>query len=242
MHVLLGMVGQAGEAAAGHPDPAFRCHAWHGDPCNSLHLCPNRLPAPLQGKLQGRLLEFSTPQPVDECLAILGESMVRTDEMAAVLSVYAKAVKDGDVSTCPPAKSCSRPGPASHARQRPCHAKASRQSEGTAAGAGVQKVRQGTKIMQRMQQVHCVCGQQQALMQRLSRYSAPMQANEDDGKGLVEMVMDLLGIDPAAIGEDDNLAGMGIDSMQVVEVRARIQRALGRPIPLEEVRFSHHVS
>ena len=28
---------------------------------------------------------------------------------------------------------------------------------------------------------------------------------------------------------------MGIDSMQVVEVRARIQRALGRPIPLEEV-------
>ena len=47
--------------------------------------------------------------------------------------------------------------------------------------------------------------------------------------------MDLLGIDPNSIGEDDNLAGMGIDSMQVVEVRARIQRALGRPIPLEEV-------
>ena len=48
--------------------------------------------------------------------------------------------------------------------------------------------------------------------------------------------MELLGIDPNSIGEDDNLAGMGIDSMQVVEVRARIQRALGRPIPLEEVR------
>jgi acyl carrier protein len=64
-----------------------------------------------------------------------------------------------------------------------------------------------------------------------------MQTDDDDGKGLVEMVMDLLGIDPASIGEDDNLAGMGIDSMQVVEVRARIQRALGRPIPLEEVSF-----
>ncbi len=49
------------------------------------------------------------------------------------------------------------------------------------------------------------------------------------------MVMDLLGIEPNSIGEEDNLAGMGIDSMQVVEVRARIQRALGRPIPLEEV-------
>ena len=64
-----------------------------------------------------------------------------------------------------------------------------------------------------------------------------VQASDDDGKGLVEMVMDLLGIDPNSIGEDDNLAGMGIDSMQVVEVRARIQRALGRPIPLEEVSF-----
>ena len=41
------------------------------------------------------------------------------------------------------------------------------------------------------------------------------QAADDDGKGLVEMVMDLLGIDPNSIGEDDNLAGMGIDSMQV---------------------------
>ena len=66
-----------------------------------------------------------------------------------------------------------------------------------------------------------------------------MQADEDDGKGLVDMVMDLLGIDPNSIGEDDNLAGMGIDSMQVVEVRARIQRALGRPIPLEEVAPPH---
>ena len=37
---------------------------------------------------------------------------------------------------------------------------------------------------------------------------------EDDGRGLVDTVMDLLGIDPSAIGENDNLAGMGIDSMQ----------------------------
>jgi hypothetical protein len=44
---------------------------------------------------------------------------------------------------------------------------------------------------------------------------AAAQGQDDDGKGLVEMVMDLLGIDPNSIGEDDNLAGMGIDSMQV---------------------------
>jgi len=52
----------------------------------------------VQGKLQGRLLDFSTPQPIDECLAILGESMVREKEVTAVMGVYAKAVKDGDVS------------------------------------------------------------------------------------------------------------------------------------------------
>ena len=48
------------------------------------------------------------------------------------------------------------------------------------------------------------------------RYCTPCgtQAVEDDGRGLVDTVMDLLGIDPSAIGENDNLAGMGIDSMQ----------------------------
>ncbi|KAK9904717.1 hypothetical protein WJX75_001194 [Coccomyxa subellipsoidea] len=110
----------------------------------------------MKGKLQGRLLEHSTPQPIDECLAILGDAIVRQNSLSPVMSVFAKAVKDGD-------------------------------------------------------------------------------GDDDDGKGLVEMVMELLGIDPNSIGEDDNLAGMGIDSMQVVEVRARIQRALGRPIPLEEI-------
>ena len=53
--------------------------------------------AVLQGKLQGRLMEFSTPQPIDECLGIMGESMVRDKEVTAVIAVYAKAVKDGEV-------------------------------------------------------------------------------------------------------------------------------------------------
>ena len=45
-------------------------------------------------------------------------------------------------------------------------------------------------------------------------FASGVQAAEDDGRGLVDTVMDLLGIDPSAIGENDNLAGMGIDSMQ----------------------------
>lgn len=47
-------------------------------------------------------MEFSTPQPIDECLAILGESMVRDKEVTAVISVYAKAVKDGEVQSMMP--------------------------------------------------------------------------------------------------------------------------------------------
>jgi hypothetical protein len=60
------------------------------------------------------------------------------------------------------------------------------------------------------------------------------QSNDDDGKGLVEMVMDLLGIDPNSIGEDDNLAGMGIDSMQA---RARLTR-----LPALLLLLLHHAS
>ena len=41
-----------------------------------------------------------------------------------------------------------------------------------------------------------------------------MQSKEDDGRGLVDNVMDLLGINSSAIGESSDLAGMGIDSMQ----------------------------
>lgn len=55
-----------------------------------------------QGKLQGRLLEFSTPQPIDECLAILGDAIVRQNKLSPVMSVFAKAVKDGDVSPSNP--------------------------------------------------------------------------------------------------------------------------------------------
>lgn len=51
----------------------------------------------MQGKLQGRLLEHSTPQPIDECLAILGDAIVRQNSLSPVMSIFAKAVKDGDV-------------------------------------------------------------------------------------------------------------------------------------------------
>ncbi len=37
---------------------------------------------------------------------------------------------------------------------------------------------------------------------------------EDGRRSLVDSVTDLLGINPSAIGENDDLAGMGIDSMQ----------------------------
>ena len=75
------------------------------------------------------------------------------------------------------------------------------------------------------------------IIQGVKRCAAQVDDDDDDSKGLVQMVMGMLGIDPGAVGEDDNLAGMGIDSMQAVEVRSKMQRKLGRPIPLEEASF-----
>lgn len=48
-------------------------------------------------------------------------------------------------------------------------------------------------------------------------------------------ILGIMGLSEANVGENDDLSQMGIDSMQVVEVRSTLQRALGRPFPLEEV-------
>lgn len=59
---------------------------------------------------------------------------------------------------------------------------------------------------------------------------------------LVRAVMDIMGLDPCRVGEGDALSQLGIDSMQVVEVRSCLQRALARTFPLDEVNpFSHAV-
>ena len=74
---------------------------------------------------------------------------MRTDEMAAVLAVYAKAVKDGDVSACPTAtpEIISAQASALPFMQDspPCHARSSRQLNCVFAGTDVLKVQQCTK-------------------------------------------------------------------------------------------------
>ncbi len=52
---------------------------------------------------------------------------------------------------------------------------------------------------------------------------------------LVEAVLNLMGLKADAVGENDNLAALGIDSMQLMEVRAVMQKKLCRPIPLEMI-------
>lgn len=49
-------------------------------------------------------------------------------------------------------------------------------------------------------------------------------------------VLAVLGFNEQDVGESENFGQLGIDSMQVVEVRTNLQRALGRPFPLDEVR------
>ena len=63
-----------------------------------------------------------------------------------------------------------------------------------------------------------------------------VKAAGEDAGGLVAAVLGMLGLEEKDVGETETLESLGMDSMQVAEIRARLQRALGRPIPLEEAR------
>ncbi len=63
-----------------------------------------------------------------------------------------------------------------------------------------------------------------------------MQAAVEQAGGLVEAVLGMLGLEEKDVTDGDTLESLGMDSMQVAEIRSRLQRALGRPIPLEEAR------
>ena len=71
-------------------------------------------------------------------------------------------------------------------------------------------------------------------MQLISGWHALLQAAGDQGS-LVDAVLALLGLEASAVADTDTMESLGMDSMQVAEVRARLQRALGRTVPLEEV-------
>lgn len=49
-------------------------------------------------------------------------------------------------------------------------------------------------------------------------------------------ILGMLGMEEGEVKDADTLESLGVDSMQAAEIRSRLQRALGRPIPLEEVR------
>ena len=51
-------------------------------------------------------------------------------------------------------------------------------------------------------------------------------------------VLELMGLKEGEIGESDSLAEMGLDSLQLVEIRSKVQSAIGRPLPLEQVHYS----
>ena len=53
--------------------------------------------------------------------------------------------------------------------------------------------------------------------------------------GLVAAMLSMQGLEEKDVKDSDKLASFGVDSMQLAEIRSRLQRAMGRPIPLEEV-------
>lgn len=53
-------------------------------------------------------------------------------------------------------------------------------------------------------------------------------------QGLVASVLELMGLKEGEVGENDSLADLGLDSLQLVEIRSKVQTAIGRPLPLEQ--------
>ena len=56
-----------------------------------------------------------------------------------------------------------------------------------------------------------------------------------DTRTLAEAVMDILGLQASKVGPKEALANLGIDSMQMVEVRTTVQRMAAIPISLPEL-------
>ena len=59
--------------------------------------------------------------------------------------------------------------------------------------------------------------------------------------GLVAAMLSMLGLEEKDVKNSDKLASFGVDSMQLAEIRSRLQRAMGRPIPLEEVSHLYEI-
>ena len=66
-----------------------------------------------------------------------------------------------------------------------------------------------------------------------------LQDGDGLGDGLVTVMLSMLGLEEKDVKDSDKLASFGVDSMQLAEIRSRLQRAMGRPIPLEEVSCPH---
>ena len=47
-------------------------------------------------------------------------------------------------------------------------------------------------------------------------------------------MLELMGLKEGEVGENDSLADLGLDSLQLVEIRSKVQTAIGRPLPLEQ--------
>ena len=47
-------------------------------------------------------------------------------------------------------------------------------------------------------------------------------------------MLELMGLKEEEVGENDSLADLGLDSLQLVEIRSKVQTAIGRPLPLEQ--------
>ena len=208
-----------------------------------------------------RVFQLTAQQPIDECLGLLGDVMAADlGRVGAqpIITICRTTVSDQSVRTracscaqgrrlgrraCWACSGCPLAWP--HARVGPSRS-APRMAGGTPVdGFAGPRVRpslglalQGALEADRQPCVLSAGGAPRApgpATPHNPNATLRAQAAGDDAGGLVAAVLGMLGLEEKDVGETETLESLGMDSMQVAEIRARLQRALGRPIPLEEV-------
>ena len=176
-----------------------------------------------------RVFQLTQQQPIDECLALLGDCLVADlsrGDVEPIVTICRTTVTDLS----------ARPRPAlSRMGAPPSHEPA---PLGRAAPAlwALRGPAAGLCCYNAQLRSHPVEPAHASAPHQLTaaRARASQTANEQTG-GLVAAVLGMLGLEEKDVADGDTLESLGMDSMQVAEIRARLQRALGRPIPLEEV-------
>ena len=160
----------------------------------------------------GRLSEISLPQPVDDCLAVLGHMLCTSRQHGAVMGSYWQPsnLLGGSSDASDKVSSLQR----GMACKKCCLA---------ILTTTVLKAWQGLNSLMTgvVKDLRCNFDSQIIIDSSCSQCPILIVYNSDKKllQDLVTAILDIMGLSAGSVNDSDSLAGMGIDSMQLVEAR-----------------------